>query len=125
MRDAIRRTRMSETPKRLSLIWPSLATPVVLLFGVVTTGLWMPAVMMFDAPGSIENKALIAFALYSSAGPVASILGLIVGWVRVAMGKRASGLKWMIIIPIIWLVGLLGWLAIVSAFCESRFSCGA
>ena len=116
---------MSETSKRLSLIWPSLATPVVLLFGFVTVGLWMPAVMMFDAPGSMENKAVVAFALYSSAGPVAALLGLVVGWVRVGLGQRASGLKWMIVIPIVWLVGLLGWLAVLSAFCEGQFSCGA
>jgi hypothetical protein len=116
---------MSETPKRLSLIWPSLATLVVIAFGFVTTGLWFPGLMILASPGTEGEVAAKAFALYSMAGPVAAALAVLTGWVRVAMGKRFSGLKWMIAIPIIWLVSLFGWLAIANAFCDGQFSCGA
>ncbi|WP_297731609.1 hypothetical protein [uncultured Maricaulis sp.] len=116
---------MSETPKRLSLIWPSLATIAVLGFGFVSMGLWLPALMMFDAPGSTENQALVAFALYSSAGPVVAILAVIIGWVRVIMKQRGSGLKWMLVIPLLWIAGLVGWLVFATAVCGDTFDCSA
>ena len=125
MRDAFCRSRMSETPKRLSLIWPSLATLVVIGFGFVTVGLWYPGLLILAAPGTEGNLPATAFAIYSMAGPVAAGFGILTGWVRIAMGKRFSGLKWMIAIPIIWLVSLFGWLAVANAFCEGQFSCGA
>jgi hypothetical protein len=41
------------------------------------------------------------------------------------MGRRFSALKWMVAIPIVWLVGLLGWFAAISAFCGGQFDCRA
>ncbi len=116
---------MSETPRPLSLIWPSLATLVVIGFGAVTAGLWYPGLLILASPGAQGNLPATAFAFYSMAGPVAAALAVLTGWVRIVMGKRFSGLKWMIAIPIIWLVGLFGWLAVANAFCEGQFSCGA
>ena len=116
---------MSAAPKRLSLVWLILASLVVALLGFVSMGLWMPAVMMFDAPGSMENAGLVAFALYSSAGPVAALLALVVGWVRVAMGRRASGLKWMLVLPVLWLVGLVGWIVAAASLCGGALDCAA
>jgi hypothetical protein len=108
-----------------ALIWLILASVAVAGFGVVTAGLWIPAIMMFDAPGSTEQPALVAFAVYSASGPVASAIALLAGWWRAAMGRRFSALKWMVAIPIVWLVGLLGWFAAISAFCGGQFDCRA
>ena len=105
---------MSETPRRLGWLWVILASVVVAVFGFISVGLWMPAAMMFDAPGSEENALVWFFALYSAAGPVASGLGLLVGWVRVLMGQRGSGVKWMIAIPLIWMISLIGFVESVS-----------
>lgn len=116
---------MSEAPKRPMFFWLPLASVVVFAFGVVTTGLWIPAVMMFDAPGSIDQVGVFAFALYSSAGPVAAALGLIVGWFRVFRGNRAAGLKWMIVLSLVWLVGLIAWFAVIATVCGDSFTCGA
>lgn len=103
--------------------WLPLTSFVVAAFGVATSFLWMPAVMMFDAPGSIDEPGVVGFALYSSAGPLAALLGLIVGWVRVFMGHRASGLKWMIVLPLVWLIGLFAWIAVLMTVCGDSFTC--
>lgn len=110
---------------RPSMIWLVLTSLVVIAFGVVTSGLWYPALVILASPGTEGEGAVLAFAVYSSAGPVAALLGLVVGWVRVVMGRRYSGLKWMIALPLIWLIGLFGWLAIVNTVCDGRFDCGA
>jgi hypothetical protein len=112
-------------PRRPALVWLILASLAVAGLGVVSAGLWIPSLMLFDAPGSAQNVPLVAFALYSASGPVAAALGLLAGWVRVAMGQRFSGLKWMIVIPVVWLVGLLGWFAVLTAFCDGQFDCRA
>ena len=114
---------MSETPRRLGWLWVILASVVVAVFGFISVGLWMPAAMMFDAPGSEENALVWFFALYSAAGPVAAGLGLLVGWVRVLMGQRGSGVKWMIAIPLIWMISLIGFVVAASAFCSADRVC--
>lgn len=110
-------------PRRPALVWLLLASAVVAGFSLVTTGLWIPAVMMFDAPGSTQSPPTVAFALYSAAGPLAGLAGIATGWIRIAQGRRFSGLKWMIVLPIVWLVGLLGWFAVLAAFCGGQFDC--
>lgn len=116
---------MSAPPSRPALVWLIVATIAVGWFGVATLGLLAPAIMMFDAPGPARDAATLAFALYSAMGPLAAIAGIVTGWVRAASGRRYSGLKWMIVIPVVWLVGLLGWLAVVNAFCAGQFDCQA
>ena len=116
---------MGERPARLSLIWLVATTLLVVAFGAVTSGLWYAGLVLMASPGTQGMLPAQAFALYSMAGPVAAALGVLVSWSRVIMGKRASGLKWMIVIPIVWLIGLLGWLAIVNAFCGGQFDCRA
>lgn len=114
---------MGERPARLSLIWLIATTLVVIAFGVVTAGLWYAGLVLMASPGTQGVLLARAFAVYSMAGPVAAALGVLAGWVRVLMGRRASGLKWMIVIPIVWLIGLLGWLAVVNALCGGQFDC--
>ncbi|MDM7983343.1 MAG: hypothetical protein QUV02_02760 [Maricaulis sp.] len=63
---------MSEAPKRLGWLWVILATVIVAVFGFVSMGLWMPAVMMFDTPGSADKPlvwlvSLLGIALVASA----------------------------------------------------------
>lgn len=102
--------------RRPALAWLIVATVAVGWFGIATLGLAVPAIMLFDAPGSTGSAATVAFAVYSAAGPLAAIAGIAMGWTRAAAGRRYSGLKWMIVIPVVWLVGLLGWLAAIDAF---------
>lgn len=99
---------MNEQLASVSWIWLVVASIAVLALGIASTGLWIPAAMMFDGPGAAQNPAVIGFALYSSAGPLAALIGLVAGWFRVFQGARGSGLKWMIVVPAVWLVGLLG-----------------
>ena len=116
---------MSEASKQLSALWLILASLAVLAFGLVTAGLWIPAVMMFDAPGSERNLAVVAFAVYSAAGPVAALFALLAGWYQIARGNRASGIKWMIATPLLWLIGLLGWFLAIGALCNGQLDCSA
>lgn len=116
---------MSEQRKRPMFFWLPLTSLVVAAFGVATTSFWIPGAMMFGSPGAIDEPGVVGFAIYSSAGPLAAVLGLVVGWVRVFGGNRAAGLKWMIILPLIWLVGLLAWLAVLFTVCNDSFSCAA
>jgi hypothetical protein len=114
---------LSGSAKSLSMLWLVLTSLVVIVFGVVSAGMWIPAVMMFDAPGSTDNLPAIAFAIYSSSGPLAALIGLVVGWVRVFGGHRGSGLKWMLVVPFLWALGLVGWFTILAAVCDGSFDC--
>lgn len=116
---------MSEQPKRPMFFWLPLTGVVVAAFGVATSFLWMPAAMMFGSPGAFDEPGVVGFALYSSAGPLAALLGLVVGWMRVFMGHRASGLKWMIVLPLVWLIGLFAWIAVLMTVCGDSFTCTA
>ena len=114
---------MSGTPTRLGWLWVILATVIVAVFGLVSMGMWIPAVMMFDAPGSTDKPLVWFFAVYSSVGPVVAILGLVVGWIRVFLGQRGRGVKWMLLIPLVWLVSLIGIVLAASAICTGDRVC--
>lgn len=116
---------MSDRRAQLSLFWLILASVAVAVFGFVSMGLWIPTVMMFDAPGAIENKGTIALAIILAGGPVVSVAALIVCWVRVGQMKRASGLKWMLALPALWLVTVFIGFTALSVLCDGEFSCGA
>jgi len=114
---------LSNHHARLSLFWLILASVAVAAFGFVSMGLWVPTVMMFDAPGATENKATVALAIILAGGPVVSVAALIVCWVRVAQMKRSSGLKWMLALPALWLVAVFIGSTALAVLCEN--GCGA
>lgn len=116
---------MSEKRAQLSLFWLILASVAVAVFGFLSMALWIPTVMMFDAPGAIENKGTVALAIILVGGPVVSAAALIVCWVRVAQMKRASALKWMLALPALWLVAVFIGFTALSVLCDGQFACGA
>lgn len=109
---------------QIGWFWVIVASLAALAFGVLASGLWVPAVMMFDAPGTADIPQVWFFAIYSACGPLASLAGLVAGWWRISRGERSRGVKWMILMPLIWLVGLLGLTGILTTFCADDWSCG-
>lgn len=104
--------------------WLISASLVVIAFGLASSVMWGPSWQMFAAGEGLPLQ-VVAFALYSAGGPLAALLALIAGWVRFSAGNRSSALKWMIAVPVIWLIGLLGWLAALQAFCDGALVCAA
>tara|TARA_R110002096_G_scaffold74017_11_gene175308 strand:- start:2636 stop:3007 length:372 start_codon:yes stop_codon:yes gene_type:complete len=104
--------------------WLISASLVVIAFGVASSTMWDASGQLF-AGEVLPALPVAAFALYSACGPLAALLALIAGWVRFSRGYRASALKWMIALPVIWLIGLLGWLAALQAFCDGALVCAA
>lgn len=109
---------------QIGWFWVGLASLTTLAFAGLTSGLWAPAVMMFDAPGVADLPQVWFFAIYSACGPLAAIAGLVAGWWRILRGERSRGVKWMILLPLIWLIGLLGLIGALSTFCADDWSCG-
>jgi hypothetical protein len=105
-------------------VWLISASFVIIAFGFAASVMWEPAWLMFTG-GERITLPVAAFALYSAGGPLAALLALIAGWIRFRSGNRASALKWMIALPVIWLIGLLGWLAALQAFCGGALVCAA
>ena len=103
--------------------WLISASVVIIAFGFASSVMWETAGLML-AGGSLPLAA-VALAVYSACGPLAALLALAIGWLRFNGGKRGSALKWMIAIPVVWLIGLLGWLAALQAFCGGALVCAA
>ncbi|WP_417494506.1 hypothetical protein [Maricaulis sp.] len=103
--------------------WLISASLVIIAFGVASSVMWEPAWRMLGGGGLPVPAAV--FAVYSPCGPLAALLALVIGWLRFNGGQRGSALKWMIAIPVVWLIGLLGWLAALQAFCDGALVCAA
>jgi len=69
--------------------------------------------MMFDAPGSEENGALIAAALFMATIPISCLLGAILPWIF----RKRTFAKKIFLFPIFSFVGtVLAFLAAPSSF---------
>ncbi|WP_417488881.1 hypothetical protein [Maricaulis sp.] len=104
--------------------WLISASVVIIAFGFASAVMWESAWLVFAGGDELPLPAAV-FAAYSSCGPLAALLALVIGWLRFNGGQRGSALKWMIAIPVVWLIGLLGWLAALQAFCGGALVCAA
>lgn len=73
----------------------------ILMFLWIATVIWVAAAiigllpalmspMMFDAPGSLENRATVALALSVATFPVVCILAVLLGWLVFALPALAD-----------------------------------
>ena len=61
------------------------------------------SVMMFDAPGSSENPALILVFCSIAGLPVSLLAGVVLAWIALAM-KRDRGALWLSLLPLLPLI---------------------
>ena len=89
-----------------------LAIPAVVIGGFMA----MMSVMMFDAPGSEHNPAVILLFCSMVAFPLACIVAVILGWT--AIGRhRDRGALWLSLLPLVPIataVTAVIWLQIAS-----------
>ena len=123
--------RMKDAPptnRRLSVLIPS-AIAVVLWPPVAVLGLmaFMMSPMLFDAPGSEENKLIYimivgagALPVLSLASVVASIVALVKEWRATVSRKRAWA--WAAL-PLLALATLLVGSVLIDVICDGRFNC--
>jgi ABC-type Fe3+ transport system permease subunit len=98
-----------QRPVRIWLIIESiLAVPAVLAGGFMA----IMSPMMFDAPGSTDNPAILALFFSVIAFPLACIVGVLAGWIAFAR-KRDRLALWLSLLPLIPLVtgviAAIGW----------------
>jgi len=58
------------------------------------------SVMMFDAPGSAQNPALILLFCSIAGLPVSLLVGVVLAWIALAM-KRDRGALWLSLLPLL------------------------
>jgi hypothetical protein len=58
------------------------------------------SVMMFDAPGSAQNPALILLFCSIAGLPVSLLIGVVLAWIALAM-KRDRGALWLSLLPLL------------------------
>lgn len=107
----------------LTLLLASLAALLVGLFGTATT-----AASMMAYAGAVEsgaNRDLMRVVLYFLlAGPFVAGAGLIIGWIVFWMRRPGVGVAWVFLPPLIWAGTLIGYMWVISAFCDGQFTCG-
>ena len=104
-----------------------LATLVALGIGFVGVGLWMANVMSFarDLDAEPVNYAAWSSFIFLSAGPFVAGAGLILGWLSFIFFRAPrTGVKLVFFLPVIWAVGVLAYLAVVTTVCQGEFTCG-
>jgi hypothetical protein len=92
--------------KIIALILNILAIPATFFAGVAV----MMSAMMFDAPGS-ENNKFLKVAFYSLLSlPVVLVVTDIFGWIKFVKGDYSGAVfayKWVLLVVIIFVVSLL------------------
>jgi hypothetical protein len=89
-----------------------LAVPAV----VIGAFMALMSVMMFDAPGSERNPAVILLFSSVVAFPLACIVGVILGWIAIGR-QRDRGAMWFSLLPLVPIasaVAAMIWLQIAS-----------
>ena len=107
----------------LMVVWTLLAVGI----GFVGVGMWMANVMSFarDLDAEPMNYAAWAAFLFLSAGPFAAGVGVILGWLSFVFFRAPrTGVKLVFFFPVIWAVGVLAYLAVVTTACQGEFTCG-
>lgn len=105
----------------IPMFWLVLASLLVGVLGLAGLVFWLPAGFILVDPNAVA--AARAYAVYGAAGPVISLIALVIGWMRVRAGSRSAGLKWLIALPLIWMVGLLSWSYFLTTVCGGEWSC--
>lgn len=107
----------------LTLLLASLAALLAGLFGAAT---WGPSMMAYA--GAVESGAnpdlMRAVLVLLLAGPFVAGAGLLIGWIVFWRRRPGTGVGWVFLPPLIWVGGLIGYLWVISAFCDGQFSCG-
>jgi hypothetical protein len=96
--------------------WIVIETVLVVPAVVIGAVMALMSVMMFDAPGSEHNKALILLFSSMVAFPLACIVGVALGWIAIAR-HRDRGAMWFSLLPLLPITtGIAGiiWLQIAS-----------
>lgn len=111
----------------LTVILMVLATLVAVTIGFASFGLYLPNLMTFSqvlGQDSVDKAALAAF-LFLSAGPVIAAAGLILGWISFTAFKAPkTGIRLVFFPPVIWVVAVLVYFAVITSACDGRFTCG-
>ena len=125
------RDMAEETGTRRYTLWTvilmALATIVALGIGLIGVGLWMTNVMSFarDLDAEPTNYAAWAAFLFLSAGPVFASAGLILGWLSFIFFRAPrTGVRLVFFLPVVWGVGVLAYIALVTTVCGGEFTCG-
>lgn len=107
----------------LMLLWTLLAVGI----GYLGLGLYLTNMMTFANDLNAEPTNHVAWAafLFLSAGPVMAGIGIILGWLSFLFFRAPrTGVKLVFFFPVIWAVGVLVFLAVVSTVCQGEFTCG-
>jgi len=110
----------------LAMLGASLAALAIAVGGA---GLYVPTLMTAagaSGAGDAMEIAYYAVMALMLGGPVAGALGFLLGWVTFTLFKAPwSGVRLAFLIPVIWLVALLAWLAFVSVapMCGGSLTC--
>ena len=74
----------------------------ILAIPLIPIGAFVAAmsVMMFDAPGSTQNPALILLFCSIAGLPVSLLAGVVLAWIALAM-KRDRGALWLSLLPLL------------------------
>lgn len=111
----------------LTVLGMLVASAVAVFIGFIGFGLWMTNLMTFAGALNTQDGVrpeLFVF-LFLSAGPFAAGAGLILGWLMFLFGNPKGGIKWALLIPILWGLAVLAFLGIVmSPLCDGHFTCG-
>ena len=111
----------------LTVILMGVATLLAVVIGFVSFGLYLPNLMTFSQVLSQDHvdKAALAAFLFLSAGPVMAAAGLILGWVSFVFFKAPrTGVRLVFFVPVIWVVAVLAYFAVITSACDGSFTCG-
>lgn len=90
-------TAQTKRPVRTWLIIETiLGIPAIAIGGVMA----LMSPMMFDAPGSTDNSAMVLLFSSIVGLPLSLIVGLLFGWIAIAM-KRDRGALWFSLLPVL------------------------
>ncbi len=62
--------------------------------------------MMFDAPGSTDNPAVVLLFAGVVGLPLSLIVGVVLGWIAIAM-KRDRGALWLSLLPVLPIIAVI------------------
>ncbi|MEO1040572.1 MAG: hypothetical protein AAFX09_13625 [Pseudomonadota bacterium] len=115
-------------PKRhsvWSVILMLLVSAVAIFIGVMGLGLYLPNMMSFARvlDSEPQNHTALAAFLFLSAGPIMAGLGLVLGWIVFAFGRRGAAWRTTLYLPLLWAIAVLAYVTIVTSFCEGSFTC--
>ena len=90
----------AQTVRRSPKTWLVIATVIAVPGVVVGAGLALMSAMLFDAPGSENNRALIVLALSLVAFPIACLVSIPCAWVAYAK-RRFRGAVLFSLLPLL------------------------